>query len=61
MPDGKEILVSGIANAGERNQIYRAAYPSGDFQRVPTTSTIMKASASPRTAPRWLPCKAGRM
>ena len=34
MPDGKEILVSGIANAGERNQIYRAAYPSGDLLKV---------------------------
>jgi TolB protein len=34
MPDGKEILVNGIAQAGERNQIYRSAYPSGDILRV---------------------------
>jgi eukaryotic-like serine/threonine-protein kinase len=34
MPDGKEILVNGIAHAGERNQIYRAAYPGGDMLRV---------------------------
>ena len=34
LPDGKEILVSGIAHAGERTQIYRAAYPSGDLLRV---------------------------
>jgi len=34
MPDGKEILVNGIAHAGERNQIFRVAYPGGDILRV---------------------------